>query len=304
MKALLPAVLSAVGLLAPCSWGSSLDAPPSVSGVPVYRLLPGPLPSGGDRELINKLLYDNDASVRIAAAMYLKHYANNHPEARWALIKVLHNRSEKDSLRRECAKSLSLAGHDQAASNALWRIASGAPLESDDLRSASIKSLYLMHNRHDVRVGVQNLLDRGDESLDVRRAAAWSLFMAAGKIETREALLSVMEGRDEDELRLEAVKSLFGVTNVSRIRDALLKLAQDERESTTLRYGAILSMITRRGDWNVRRALEYIEKRDSNPALRAAALHALYRDIDYTIADFFHLAFHPPGVQRDPLINE
>lgn len=289
----------------PAAWASGdlADVEP-VQGTPVY-IFPARGPSGGDAALIHKLLNEDDASVRTAAAMALSGYAATSRDARAALIKALQDRRNPGGLRRECAKSLSRAGNDQAAAEALVWTAHAGPLEDDDLRAVALKALYQMTHRQAARDALLKVLESGTESLDVVRGAAWGAFLAAGKVWAREPLLKIAKDDLRDpSLRLEAVKSLFGAMNIESVRAAMLRLAQAEGEDLRLRYGAILILITRRGDHDVRRALESLEQDEPLPALRAAAVHALYRPIDHEIAEFFHLAFVPPGHWRDPIVDE
>lgn len=257
----------------------------------------------GEEEKLLELLRARDTSLRVAAAMGLREYAPRSGTARTRLLDILRDQGEPRALRRQCAKSLALV-HDQSEVY-LPLLALAESSEDDDLRAAALKSLYNMTDESEVRRRILDVLNRGAwrESLDVRRAAAWALFMVSGTPEAERALRDLAKSSEDELLRAEAVKSLFGAARYPDVQRDLFALAEDPLAPLGVRYAAILCFIPRRGDAAVRRRLEALQD-SQEPQIATAATWALTRPMDEAMLDFFHLNVRPNGTLRDPLVNE
>ena len=288
--------------------GSMCCAAPAF-GQAVLPVPGGPMPvlfgqrvPGADRELVSALR-DERAPLqeRIVAAIALRGWAHGVPDAAAALRETLADSREPDALRRECAKSLAWGLQSESAS--LLEIAEGRHGSSEQLRAIAFKSMFRMTGVSAVRDALEYCLSgRSCGSAALRGAAAWAGFKGAGGAQLRAALLGAARDRGEDEsLRSEALKSLFGQMGSAEGLELALGLAEDRALATELRETAVLSLISRRGQDRVRRALEALK---SEPELRVAAMQALYGSIDGSIAERFHLDYWPPNYARDPLASE
>ncbi|MBI4678319.1 MAG: HEAT repeat domain-containing protein [Elusimicrobia bacterium] len=257
---------------------------------------------GSDQALIEIMRKGRSPEERAAAASALLPYVLRSYDARKALRECLTDSNEEDSVRREAAKSLAYAVNDSDVREDL-RDTAGSTRESEDLRAICLKAMFRMTNS-EART-LLDVLEDGNESVALRRAAAWGLFKAGNQVEVRRALQSVAQDRrEETALREDALKSLFEQSHTVEIRGLFLDMAQDQREESSLRAIATLALIKRSWETEVIRVLENIYARDPEPGVRLAALTALDRRIDERVAGVFHLDQLSPSHARNPLLYE
>ncbi|MFA6318457.1 MAG: hypothetical protein WC943_13695 [Elusimicrobiota bacterium] len=255
-----------------------------------------------ERLLIDILRHGRSPAERATAAAVLKVFVHQSDGTRAALIACLDGLQEREDLvRAAAAKSLSLAGGDNASRSALERIAARFD-ESLGLRALCLKAMYGM-------VDVQgslliDILRRPSEPLVLRQAAAWALFKASHRIDTRDALLEALKETLEPPLRFEALRSLFGAAETIQGREAFLRLAQDTAELSELRVLAVLGLIAANRDPEIARLLERLSSRDPDARVRIAAGQAMSGAVDESVAESFHLDQVGPGLWRDPLLHE
>lgn len=259
------------------------------------------LASTQEREMLVALLRDPDASVRRTALRSLRAYVGQTLSTRDAVLRVFMNASEEVSVRKEAAKTLSLvSGYSEVYERLLLAAERGTDPE---LRAVAAKALY---QQAAARLAVADRLERlmlADADPAVRAAAAWGLFAASGNSGTRSALVRAA-GRDAVvAVRVEALKSLYGAMGHTDVRYDAVRLALDAKAPAELRKPAIL-MLSWRGDYQTRQALERLVRYERDPELRAAAVQAMNPD-DEALARYFHLVRRTQtGAVIDPLENE
>lgn len=263
----------------------------------------GPAWAGSDRELAAILTGGAPSAERAVAALALGRYVFSSYDARTALLERMADEREDEVVRRACAKSLSWGGHDARVPTALLALsADGAP---EGLRALAFKAMYRMGNRAEVAAAFEAALSGwSPPPPEARRGAAWGAFLTARRAEVRAALVAVFERESDEDLRLEALKSLYGSLNLSDIRRLYLDAAQDARLPSALRSAAALGLVRRAGDSDVHRSLAGLAERDRDDAVRAAARRALTGYVGEDVAAFFHLDAVMPGGMRDPLAGE
>jgi hypothetical protein len=294
----LPVVVAA-GLLAPGikSWAAESPA-----------VLDASSSARASREDLLSLLSDADAAKRADAARALKAYVMDDARVETALLGVLDRYPEEDAVKREAIKSLSLPAArfpDADARKALIRIAQDERA-STGLRAIAYKALYaaLYRGFPDVRQALQEGLKDSNAYPEVRAGAAWALWTdAANDPGSRSALLSVAQDRNEQEnLRIEAVKSLPASLFDPQARTAVLSLAQDRDQPQDLRRIAVLCLHFMVQDWAIQGYLKQAAQDEPMAALKDAAAQALDLAMDAQLRLLFHLPALPEP--SDPLQNQ
>ncbi|MBI4679381.1 MAG: hypothetical protein HY748_17535 [Elusimicrobia bacterium] len=146
-------------------------------------------------------------------------------------------------------------------------------------------------------------LTRNETDPAVKRAGVWGLFEASNQHEVRDFLMSLaFDARQERDLRLEAVKSLYRAMAYSETRRPMIALGFNEREDETLRVAAILSLSAIAGT-EVSRAIEG-HLRNPDPEIRSAAIKAAGGGNQPEILNFFHLGTKVDDRHISPIENE
>jgi hypothetical protein len=221
---------------------------------------------------------------RIAALRGLKQFVSTSSRARDAVVDHLGYYSEDVNVRREAARSLSLATHDYKVKEALLKAAKeyNAPTA---VRVMATKALYWQAQYDsNVRDFMRDAADR-ESNGELRLAAIWALMYAGNDSRTRDELLDLAKRSSDATVRREALKSLYAQARDSRVRDFVLDTVK--RGSGELRYVAIM-MLSERWDSSDTDLLADISKRDNDDQARKYALTAL-AGYSVDVVRFFHL---------------
>lgn len=259
------------------------------------------LASYNEEQTLLDLLRDRDVAVRREAVKSLKTYVISRSSTRDRVVDVLRDGSEDLSVRRQAAKTLSAASHDHGVQRVLL---DAAQRGDAGLRDICYKALHwAAATRSDLR---DELLDEARRGSDpaLRRAAIWGLFQASNDDRVQDALIDIAR-RDRDAgVRDEAVRSLYHGMGSPDVRRLAEELAEDSSAPREVRVSAVL-LNSFRVESRQTDLLERLAQRDSDAAVRAAAVTALGRDPE-AVASRFHLIRRNRngGIVSDPLDAE
>lgn len=253
-----------------------------------------------ERTLLD-LLRDPDVSVRREAVRSLKTYVISRSSTRDRVVDVLRDGSEDLSVRRQAAKTLSAASHDNGVQRVLLETAQRGDA---GLRDIAYKALHwAAASRSDVR---DELLDEARRGSDprVRRAAIWGLFQSSNDGRVQDGLIDLARRDRDDGVRDEALRSLYYGMGSPDVRRLSADIARDSSEPTELRVSAVL-LNSFRVESSQTDLLERLAERDPDPVVRTAAVTALGRDPE-AVAARFHLIRRNRngGIVSDPLDAE
>jgi hypothetical protein len=304
-----PIALLALLVLAPAAEAASAPSFEQLIAAPARELIPAikrQAFDGRDEESLIALLSDQDPSVRAQAARALKPYAPNSSRAEAALLGVMDDSWQPESVRREAVKSLAWAARNQRTRERLAALARDGG-QAASLRGIACKALWLMAGQ-DSRTAetLRGLLDDASEPEAVRAGAAWALFAATRDPRTQDALRErASDGSLSTPLsvRWEAVRSLYLAMGERRVGEAVRAVAEDGWAPLPLRQAAVLAHHAVNTRQDAHQWLLELSADQSRPQLRHAALQALTDGPTLELARFFHLA--QLGRQSiDPLENE
>ena len=111
------------------------------------------------------------------------------------------------------------------------------------------------------------------------------------------------EKREDDALRVEAIKSLYSTATQWEVRNAMERLSKETRESEPIRVAATLVLHAVNQDWSVRNHLEELAQRSPSVALRTSAIKALQNGQSLELVRYFHLSYYL-GRFIDPLEDQ
>ncbi|MBI3552725.1 MAG: HEAT repeat domain-containing protein [Elusimicrobia bacterium] len=287
--------------------GTAANAFKAAWAMPAFKLLPAlaktALHAASDEDQLIDLLSDRDPAVRAQAARSLRNYALTSYRAENALLESAGSDRELESVRREAIKSLAWAAQHFNTKDKLLSIANDSR-QTDSLRAIALKSLYVVTNMNDVKSSLQDTLKNGRESFSVRAAAAWSLWtQAQNDYGVRGNMLEVAQNSSEsDELRVEAVKSLYAAMTDWNAKNAVWDLSRNESLDESIREAATLCLHLVNNDWSVRNYLQDASKSSTNAKVKLAAIKALGGP-SMELTRYFHLS-HYLGRFIDPLEDQ
>lgn len=253
-----------------------------------------------NRDALERLLEDADASVRVAALKALKNYVTQTSRTRDRVLAVYERDLDK-AVRYQAAKTLSFVAGYSRVENSLFNT---ARYGSDPaLRAISVKALYAQAGGSSRVKGRILDLARYESDATVRAAAIWALFTASGDSQVRSFLLDTALREADVSLRIEALKSLYAGMGHGAVRDRVMRLAADGSESAAVREPAIL-LLSAVTTASTRDALQSIAKYEPDASLRAAAILAM-DPANESLQEYFHLLRRTQqGGVIDPLDRE
>lgn len=272
---------------------------------PIWALPPALETRSGGAEAYLPRLKSGPLEERIAAARTLRAYASHEDDVLDALLACLADRHEPDALRAACAAALFLSGGRPGVPEALLRVAEDS-YQPERVRAASLTAMYRMTGVEDTRDRIVAILDqrRRYEPDIVRRAASWTLFLAACHENARAALIrAATDDSQDDGVQIEALKSLFDHLGPADATAAAMGVAEDRygRHGPRVQAVAALALIQLRGRPAVRSLLQTLESRSADESVRSAARRALYGAVDREVFAFFHAAWRWPNYFAEPL---
>lgn len=259
------------------------------------------LASYNEEQTLLDLLRDRDAAVRREAVKSLKTYVLQRSSTRDRVIDVLRDGSEELSVRRQAAKTLAAASNDGTVQRVLLETAQRGDA---GLRDIAYKALHwAAAQRWDVRDALLDEARRGSDPA-LRRAAIWGLFQTSNDNRVQDALIDIARRDRDAAVRDEALRSLYYGMGSPDVRRLSADLARDSSEPTALRVSAVL-LNSFRVESSQTDMLERLAERDSDPAVRTAAVTALGRDPE-SVTERFHLLRRNRngGIIGDPLDGE
>lgn len=259
------------------------------------------LHSNQEWEALLELLRDPDPSVRVSAARALRNFVARREEVRAALLGRYRDETEDLDVRHAAAKTLSAASLDSRVRESLLDYARRGSEIS--LRVLSWKALYSCADSYPVVR--QELLDAVERAGDKRErlGALWGLFSASAHSEVRRVLLKTARSGKDQDLRVEALKSLYKTMLNAEAVEPVYDMARDGAEKPAVRYPCIL-LLSAVGTSRTRELLAELARRERDPRLREAAITAM-NPSDESILRYFHLGGRTEtGRILDPLESE
>lgn len=258
--------------------------------------------SWNEEDALLDLLRDGDPEVRRQAVRSLKAWVWQRSSTKDRILDVYRDAREALAVRREAAKTLSAASGNWDVHRELLDYAKRGADAS--LRAVSYKALYwVVAQRNDVR---DDVLDAARRETDktVRLAAIWALF-ASNDNRVKDELRDLARRAADEDVRVEALKSGWGYMGYNDFRGDAYDLARNTASPAAVRRAAIL-LHANRVESRQKDLLEDIARRDSDPAMRQAAITALGAARSEEIQAFFHLVRrgHNGVVVYDPLDAE
>jgi hypothetical protein len=259
-----------------------------------------------DEDSLIALLSDEDPAVRAQAARSLKAFALTGRRAEGALLNVVADSWQPETVRREAVKSLSWAAQNANTRDRLVNLARDGS-QTASLRGIACKALYVSAGV-DARTAqtLRDLLRDSSEQEPVRAGAAWALFADVADRQTTDALRGAAADSSlstPGSARFESVRSLYLAMGDRPVQDAVKAIAADQWSPLPLRVAAVLAHHAVNTESGVHPWLLEVAQDQSQPALRAAALQALEDGESLDFVRYFHLT-HYRGQAVDPLTNE
>ena len=222
------------------------------------------------------------------AALLLQMYGD--PSALPALERLLVEIPESDDwLRRQLTESIDA-------------LKTGGEKQSEPSPAFDIWPLYaeVAAPRFDLLTESERLLVFDSASAELRAGAAASFVSQELSEEAQRRLLKLAQEDPDPQVRGRAWEALSDALEDTKIRSAMLAVAEDASAPVQERGGAVSGLAQESDDPRVRRA---IEKLYEEPAGRAKALEAMWRSLDRTFAPYpvRHLSDPDPDVRRNAI---